>query len=629
MPGTSGFPKFPEDAHQQYHQLHSGAHRKIATRVGVPSFVRHLAYWQPENEKREQWIDEIDHRLCKLYHRLRLNSEGYVTQLKLNTGSGDHISLFNGRYCKEDTECKKDTTQAGPYSVPDERRVVRFKFRWHFIPVAIRCELHSEYFSITYIIDASRVLHDAKECEKAKIEPMFKFVNDTFDSLSIFLMHGFNEQSAAVREGLYRDLYENIPEKFFDEVMSPPSERTIEDRKKVGSIFADFCIVLIGDRPETGADGINRFSRRPFSQSRDEGRPMGPDHPSPDVNWASDKVKVLLPFIAPRGEPFSMYDVTASRMLDGRTIYASALAPQPDEKCVSLHAIHYSSSLDRRQIGRLVDRLNHLGDLRLAAIIDAESFRKISNSISEIEDGMQGASDLIHAQNLSAAAEKLRDIYNRMGKIGKSIDGGFTNRVERSRYYVKQWRDGVGDLRIKRIEGFQPYDLFIERRLGATFEYVDRVGARFERVQKDIAQLEQYYLTQGNLKVNEGIEEFQKWGEIALLMFLVPYYAGHLFYEISKSSGERSEASERGAWALIWCLGVGFAVIRLSFPTSKNWFNGKDGIVWRIFKLLLRVIFSVFVAIVAISLGAALLVFLMKTLRPFLDGVLSDLLSFL
>ena len=79
-----------------------------------------------------------------------------------------------------------------------------------------------------------------------------------------------------------------------------------------------------------------------------------------------------------------------------------------------------------------------------------------------------------------------------------------------------------------RIEGYLPYDEFVFRRLGTTFEFIDRLGKRYEQAKRDIMELSQS-MTQGDiLRQNKAIEKMQKMGERALFFVLLPYYLSHL-----------------------------------------------------------------------------------------------------
>jgi hypothetical protein len=142
---------------------------------------------------------------------------------------------------------------------------------------------------------------------------------------------------------------------------------------------------------------------------------------------------------------------------------------------------------------------------------------------------------------------------------------GLSYRIERSRYYVKQFEDNVTLLRIRRVEGDQPYDQFIRRRLGSEFDFIDRLGIRYERAVRAMATLDQEYLAiiQNKLveranKIQTDIHTIQEWGEAILLGILVPYYMAHLLVLIV---GERADSVPMMT-VNVWIVFVAIAVAR-------------------------------------------------------------------
>jgi hypothetical protein len=397
------------------------------------------------------------------------------------------------------------------------------------------------------------------------------------------LIHGCSCHDPSDNKCLFDDIFDTLPNKLFNELLSP-SGSSSNDKREIGSILLDFRTIVIGDRPEISADGIHRFFRKPFSQDRLSSSIIGTDEYLPDANWASTILKAVLPFMEVPIEdsvPFSKYDFTASRFLDGRVMYITGLGPQPPRESlpVPLYGIYYWSALSRWQIGRLVDRLNLLGVLRLAAIMDVENLRKVDTKIDDIELELAAVSKIFDSSE-KGATDRLRGPRTQLDGIHKLfaeidapvgtpatpstpetrplVDGGLEYRIERSRYYVKQWREGIKDLRILRIEGFQPYDSFVERRLGATFDYIHRLGLRYDRIKGETARLEQYYLAQASVisqdtsvAVQRNIEDLQFGAELALWVALLPYYIGQIFINHIIFKEEKSRAAEI-LWTILW-----------------------------------------------------------------------------
>src|SRR5207237_9236604 len=99
------------------------------------------------------------------------------------------------------------------------------------------------------------------------------------------------------------------------------------------------------------------------------------------------------------------------------------------------------------------------------------------------EDPSAGPSDEEVMRLIGIAHEKLNQITR--GFLD-ATGTGLSYRIERSRYYVTQFDNNVKLLRIKRLEGDQPYDQFIRRRLGSEFDLIDRLGSRYERATRNV-----------------------------------------------------------------------------------------------------------------------------------------------
>jgi len=199
-----------------------------------------------------------------------------------------------------------------------------------------------------------------------------------------------------------------------------------------------------------------------------------------------------------------------------------------------------TSGLNSWQTGRLVDRIHTLGTVRLAARRHLNFLSQAGDDLHRLEMDIQRflapniegimVSDVAAQQdiaNLSTASKKLREIR-------QSVPGGLPYRVERSRYYRSQFKSLVTALRLNsggRVEGFQPYDEFVERRFGSAYEFIDMAGKRFDRVEHQLSVFYQRVriaeagrLQRRMMQHTRTIEIFQEVAEIGFFVFLVPYY---------------------------------------------------------------------------------------------------------
>lgn len=128
---------------------------------------------------------------------------------------------------------------------------------------------------------------------------------------------------------------------------------------------------------------------------------------------------------------------------------------------------------------------------------------------------------------------------------------GLTFRIESSRYYVSQFRENIKFLGLRDFEGFIRYDHFIERRLGVTFEFIDRLGIRLARAKTDKQAIDQEFGSHQALHFSETLMDIQRDGELILLSVLVPYYLmGTLSHILNY--GEDAPREARLFFAALW-----------------------------------------------------------------------------
>jgi hypothetical protein len=362
------------------------------------------------------------------------------------------------------------------------------------------------------------------------------------------------------------------------------SDESLKDFTNDGifkQIFADFRGFIASERAV-------EFSDKNFF---DEDKPP---------KWGLEAKKKFLPLIQHRDRTLHRrYECAVNYLLDGRALYMSTLGPQlpsmPETERIPVEFIVYAHQryddatvVNKWQLGRLVNQILLLGTLRLCALKDVKLLHKAGRQLGELDESTQAARVAIALTEAQASAsraagpnqdrstvsnagrravravpktpasnetptggppsvshnvkamELIAAAHNKLNNINghflRDSGSGLLYRIERSRYYVKQFDESLKLLRIKRVEGDQPYDQFIKRRLGSEFDFIDRVGVRYERATRNIVTLDQNYLaiTQNALveranQIDEDIHAIQKYGELFLLGALVPYYVTHLF----------------------------------------------------------------------------------------------------
>jgi hypothetical protein len=471
----------------------------------------------------------------------------------------------------------------------NDYQVITYVFEWHHLAITTRYELHTEYLTVAAFIDISLMPKLNSKQTLTNLRADDAIFGGTMDHMEkLDRLTSSKERDASKYSETHRFLYRDIWDKLSDELFLPCMP---QDRKRLGSTFVDFRAIIAGS-PASGnqSDGVQVFSQPPLHRTDyDDDEPIvdivaRPLPPTP--TWAADKLDRLWPFFISESDvvDFKKYQFTASKMLDGHALYVTALGPQPQHNIPSqgghwpLLYFIYSNTLNRWQVGRLVDRIHHLGTVRIAAIWEMEKLRKAGQALRVVEQDLDDAFREIQmiVQAASPISDKLYQllarIHRRISDLRQDFAGDLAYRVERSRYYVKQFGDGIPMLRIGRLEGFQPYDYFVRWRLGAAFEFINMLGLRYERTMKELSLLNQTFQTQQASEISSNIlrrdadiEDLQAVGELVLFIVLLPYYASmiaeHLLLSPPKGINQ-IEGHDRRIWAVAMLVGFVFGVVR-------------------------------------------------------------------
>lgn len=603
--------------HDQFQDLQSGAHRKPGINFRTPALIWHLGIWNPlrindpelgasrdgdtdPHSERKDFFDKIILRIVQ--------NIGFVQILESPNFFKDSSALYLFRsHINENCELIE--------TIPPLSNLnnVSIKFKWKNIDCTLKFSLNTEYFTITSVLDLSEI--PIKSNRKLLSDKLLK--NDNFIDQSINTCLNYvlsdtdstQEELARANKYLYTDVWQIFSRGIlritsdFEKFQYPPS-----------GVFADFRAIAVQEDSKEDLFLFDRNFLMPGHHIDDKQKTPAreTDHifekEEPLDIWWHDKMVKLWPFIdAPIVFESSGHKIdptnrekkkeyTASLFLNKRALYISNLGAQSidnktfekisdsrnkyasskdtlstsifDESHHPLKYFVYVRPMKRWQTSRLIESINHLGTVRLAAFIHFRDLRLAGYELRVIEHLIQKSEKIVSSMNMyneklyneyfSSIQERLLDLeedstldQSKGKKSRYNLNGGLSYRVERSRYYVKQFVTELPFLRINRLEGFQPYDQFVQRRLGAIFDYIDRLGIRYGRVKRDRERLIALsQLRKSNERI-EAISNIQKIGDVALFVILIPYYAGYtlkqFFFE--KSTNKEGSLEPASFWS--------------------------------------------------------------------------------
>lgn len=539
---------------EEYRQTNAEAHRITPTNFAAPALIWNQAFWiAPHSKQNVSSIArrEVQNRLdlyllavakkiqCQIDRNVRIepctrNAESLV--LFSNVASANTLSIdFNFR---QDEGRLTDEQQAIAES---DHRIVLLQFVLAGLKITIRAEMRTEYFIVTTFIEIPNNKPTTLES-----------LNDNFAKLK-----GYGELAPTDAALVAKYLYDGVWRDFSRQIFPDQSSGSLNDTI-FKHVLADARGLVLSNETVELAD--IRFAT-----------PTTP--PFGAASLVERYLPLLRSFSATHQE---QRECSVSYFLDGRAIYFAPLGPQAPVSYLLL--VH--QDVTEWQRGRLIDVVQLLGTSRLAALRDLSAFRAAGRQLAGLDHYILGARSAVPKGDnkatlaIQAAHEQFNKVTNSFNSA-TDTDYGLLYRVERSRYYVARFRSNVALLRIWRIEGYQRYDEFVERRLGETFDFIDRLGKRYERATASLSLLDEYNLSiQSNqiaaserdiARIEQAISErenastaaivkIQEWGEFFLLAFLVPYYAAHLLALIFQEPYVPRLAT--GAWAALFVLAL-------------------------------------------------------------------------
>jgi len=441
----------------------------------------------------------------------------------------------------------KDLTTA---TVPGRYQNFSLNFYWRGVWVKIRFTLHNEYMSMGIFIDLSGSDPvQPSEGSQAGISDLTARIKENLALIDIVGQDRYKaikmtttdphfewgdrnqrdrEKLRLSHEFLYEDIWTH-----FNNVLDNSLKEDADEIKwpQVGFVFYDARIVLLHcpAEPIFSSPPFHAKSKQPLHRHIAYRERF---HDGDAVNYTD----AAIPFIAANNTADdARIEYTVSRFLGKRVIYMSSLAAEhigSSKTDAPVKSLLLCRPFHSWQLGRLVDRLCLIGTVRVAALKNLEELDRSGDDLRvltrRVQTAMAGAGGLAADEQLGSTLTQLRQDT---AKIGEACDGGFEYRVERSRYYVEQYRELEQNFRIDFVEGFQRYDYFVRRRLFSAYAFVNRLGVRMERHKRELDWLGQQVQTSYNIAVQTDILRIQAIGELLLIVPLT-YYTGHVLREV-------------------------------------------------------------------------------------------------
>lgn len=471
---------------EKFFEYNRGVHPNVPPRLSAPALNWHQAFWnytkngKSEDGKKIEPIDDLIELIISI-----LNNQDAdicdVNGIKYDIACKKLIRFYNKsiEYVEHSWKLsEKGPSDQNPFRFGD----IQISFLWGGQLVKMSVYTHLEFSTLTVWLPAYKSGGSPERKGLCRGE----IANDVRKHLRSIMHHISSETTVKIEKYLdikgeiisQRDcanyLYSAIWAKFakdFFETYYQYNGR--KDSERIKS-FADFRSVIIPDslpfcpRDQLASESpVPHFPIQRFTSAA-----------------ARDTMRKVEDFL--KVESGTRVELTGSSFLDRIAVYGSSLGSENgDDSHVGrgrspryLMVIKPSS---RWQLGRLIERLNLLGTYRLAALRDLQQLNEASKGLRDAGRKLADL-DAETIEDLDVYRKKYENQIIEFAKIGSDCTGSLNYRVERSRYYVETFKRILPDLRIGRIEGFQPYDEFIRRRYGLVWDRINRIGIRRERL---------------------------------------------------------------------------------------------------------------------------------------------------
>lgn len=563
------------DQRQMYNNILSGPHKDPTSSFRPPILTRHISFYCPteprdpdevennkENEsKRSSRSIILDNFFENTIKKIILLSEQFpkydpkirgIIRL-FDENSQIKILGFNKIFNENGTEY--EAINSSKISLP-QRSTAGLIFYWNGIKSTIKFELHTEYITISTSLDLS----EYKNYCEIKKNKFTAEIYKSFQNLAKFLKKSDGtENYNPITENILFGVWAEFDKKILSEFITDDNNgytQTIKGQSWI--IFADFRGIVLS-QPHSGNEKLFQlpFWRKKSKEKNEyySGHSVNLkkeiENPCFNPRFFPSEIEGICqsywPFLcAPiNGVSRDSYEYTVCSLHEGRVFYGSAIGATDLGKTNSrrmpvCYLMHAKNQVSSWQIGRLIDRMHRQGTLRAAAGIGFEELLQAMQDLRTAEINLTKTQTNVHSQasdessssllkNLSLVQNSLISADSRLNTHNEKINfGPLQYRLERARYYVRKFREGVPRLRIERLEGFQPYDEFIERRLGSIFEFAEFSLERSKRILERRSTILQSCLAIEARKTGIELNNIQEKAEFALLLVIIPYYLSHI-----------------------------------------------------------------------------------------------------
>ncbi|WP_417493747.1 DUF3422 family protein [Maricaulis sp.] len=166
------------------------------------------------------------------------------------------------------------------------------------------------------------------------------------------------------------------------------------------------------------------------------------------------------------------------------------------------HSLEARTALERR-LDRLVLRIHSLGTLRMISLKSLDQLWNASYQLREVDASIGRLYSTI-LKRKDVDNKEIRAISRALFDVTGGVEDGLDYRLSRSAYYARDFKRLLDDISIDRIEGWEPYDEFVRRRLMPQWDHLHQIARRADGVRSRFDRLHDLNLASNTERLTNG-----------------------------------------------------------------------------------------------------------------------------
>jgi hypothetical protein len=519
-------------AHQE--NARSYMHRRASVNVGNPAIVLHQSYTKPAGENDLSWLLAIEAFAAHVGEHLK----------SLGRGASDGPTLLS------DVGDEEESARRYEHRSYDHRHY-RQGIGAGSVKLTSLIDIFDEFWTYKLIIDFSRT------GEGERVPELFRQMLECLNELEAMIDARYSKaagEGSSSPKATTKEI-RKICVRISDEIAKVEPQITpakpVAHAKVVcnaaDDLFADFIGFSLACPCEPAPGQIplelDGAEQRPLPRREESNVPdnIRPDAQIPKDNGGLSRLVDAVWPIAVELNPYRLTravedveaaldtparEFTISRLNRGRALFVTSLGavPSSPDQGISFPLAYLLLCPHRAtwQIGRMIDRIHALGVFRLASLLEHDAIDRANDTMRRLID------------DLEESPEASSRVRSELGDLNRAFESGLHYRIEWSRYYLNIYESLLRGTKFERVEGYQTYEEFVRRRIGAYFAAIESTSRRFVYLSRLLTERAGQRTSELSKRLLEGAELVSALPVTYYSYYVFPIWNNHLVAEFGE-----------------------------------------------------------------------------------------------